>query len=204
MAEKRKMANEKRKAKEAERKADINAQAALLMRKRGPGRPPKAETLARMQAQLLMQQHDPGSASDGRRGRGRPRKDGSAPVPRKLTKAEISAANLYANATDLNVERSRSGRKIQRTTFHDEMEGGGLMKRPRTDEYGNETGMYVAERSAAAAARSAIAGGGKKDARRRPGARECMQITRKFTADVIDQKYFDTLMVRIACALLCS
>mmetsp|Transcript_16411 Transcript_16411/g.37553 ORF Transcript_16411/g.37553 Transcript_16411/m.37553 type:complete len:93 (-) Transcript_16411:130-408(-) len=28
---------------------------------------------------------------------------------------------------------------------------------------------------------------------RKPGARECMQLTRKFTNDVIEKRYFDTL-----------
>ena len=51
-----------------------------------------------------------------------------------------------------------------------------------------------------AAAKSAMAGGGnaagsgKKEPRRKPGARECMQISRKFGTDVIDQRYFDILM----------
>lgn len=203
----------------------------IITRKRGPGRPPKSETLARMQAQLILQQQQQQAAAATvqqppvKRGRGRPRKDGSAPIPRKLpAKFEISAANLYVNTADFTVERSRSGRKIQRTVFHDEVDGGGLMKRPRTDSehHGNSGGaasaasssqphgtrqvsMYVAERSAAAAAKSAIASGSsagkalgaagtKKEPRRKPGARECMQMSRKFSTGVIEQKYFDVLM----------
>lgn len=183
----------------------------ILTRKRGPGRPPKSETIAMMQAQLLLQ-HQQEAASSGKRGRGRPRKDGSAPIPRKLpTKSEISAENLYVEAAnDYSVERSRSGRKIQRTQFHDEMEGGGLMRRDKDDDgfaasgkssRGAHSSMYVAERSAAAAAKSAIAGGGrtpsssKKEGKRKPGARECMQITRKFGTEAIDEKHFDILMV---------
>lgn len=178
--------------------------------KRGPGRPPKSETMARIQAQAIHQKQQQ-VHSDGqpqKRGRGRPRKDGGIPIPRKLqTKAEISTANVLIDSSDSNVERSRSGRKIQRTVFHDEVEGGGLMKRARTDDHGGaaasasrQASMYLAERSAAAAAKSAIAGGGnapgmgKKEPRRKPGARECMQISRKFGTDVIDQKYFDVLM----------
>lgn len=191
--------------------------ATIVMRKRGPGRPPKAETLARLQAQLILQQQHEAAAvgitgQPVKRGRGRPRKDGSAPIPRKLpSKSEISANNLYTDMTDISVERSRSGRKIQRTVFHDELQGGGLMKRPRTDEHGGDSNsassrriaqasMYVAERSAAAAAKSAIATGGRtpgssrKEPRRKPGARECMQMSRKFGTGVLEQKYFDVLM----------
>lgn len=168
--------------------------------------------MARMQAQFFHQQQQQEVMADGqpiRRGRGRPRKDGGLPIPRKLqTKSEISTSNMYIDTSDSNVERSRSGRKIQRTVFHDEVEGGGLMKRTRTDDHGDvaasasrQASLYLAERSAAAAAKSAIAGGGlapgssKKEPRRKPGARECMQISRKFGTDVIDEKYFDILMV---------
>ena len=49
------------------------------------------------------------------------------------------------------------------------------------------------ERSAAAAAKSALAYS-KSGPRRKPGARECMQMSRKWGADVIEQKYFDILM----------
>jgi hypothetical protein len=159
-----------------------------------------------MQAQFF-QQHQHRAAADGqpvKRGRGRPRKDGGLPIPRKLPiKSEISMANLYFDNSDLNVERSRSGRKIQRTVFHDEMEGGGLMKRPRSDEHGGvaasasrQASMYLAERSAAAAARNGLTpASSKKEPRRKPGARECMQMSRKFSTTVIDQKYFDVLMV---------
>lgn len=224
VTEKRKIAYDKHRKKQAELKAEMKkaqgVSAALskvdkttpsFSRKRGPGRPPKAETLAKMQAQFLLQQQQEAAAaaaSDGhqpiKRGRGRPRKDGSAPIPRKLaTKSEISMSNLYLDTTDVSIERSRSGRKIQRTVFHDEIEGGGLMKKLRTDEHPGIAGSvpYVAERSAAAAAKSAIAGGGrkpemgKKEPRRKPGARECMQMSRKFTTEIIDQKYFDVLMV---------
>ena len=175
------------------------------MHKRGPGRPPKAETMARMQAQYF-QQHQHRAAADQpvKRGRGRPRKDGGLPIPRKLPiKSEISMANLYFDNSDSNVERSRSGRKIQRTVFHDEMEGGGLMKRPRSEEHGGvaasasrQASMYLAERSAAEAARNGLMpASSKKEPRRKPGARECMQMSRKFSTTVIDQKYFDVLMV---------
>ena len=208
--EKRKIAYEKRKAKEAEMRAQgipfgrakKPDPVTIVTRKRGPGRPPKAETLARLQAQLLLlQQQEDAAAAAGRRGRGRPRKDGSAPVPRKKGQGEISAANLYMDTTDLDVERSRSGRKIQRTIFHDEVElpsGGGLMKRPRTDEHGGIGAgtTYVAERSAAAAAKSALrrTPGMKKEQRRKPGARDCMQMTRKFDAGVIPEATFDVLL----------
>jgi len=230
-------AAKKKEKKEAEERAASLAAAAptktkdpvvvatdLITRKRGPGRPPKSETLARMQAQLLLQQQAAAAATEGgqqppiKRGRGRPRKDGSAPIPRKLpAKSEISTSNVYIDAPDFAVERSRSGRKIQRTVFHDEVDGGGLMKRARTDSEvaaalavqplqhhsTRHAGMYVAERSAAAAAKSAIASssskapgavGTKKEPRRKPGARECMQMSRKFNTGVIEQKYFDVLM----------
>jgi len=55
-----------------------------------------------------------------------------------------------------------------------------------------QASMYVVERSAAAAAKNMA--GSKKEARRKPGARNCMQITRKFTANVIEQDHFDVLM----------
>jgi hypothetical protein len=221
--EKRRVANEqkrffseKRKSKESElrsqgfwkEKTPSPVSMPVMHHKRGPGRPPKAETMARMHAQYYQQQQH--SAADGqpmKRGRGRPRKDGGAPIPRKLPiKSEISMANLYFDISDSNVERSRSGRKIQRTVFHDEMEGGGLMKRPRSDEHGGvaasasrQASMYLAERSAAAAAKSGLTpASSKKEPRRKPGARECMQISRKFSTTVIDQKYFDVLTVRPA------
>mmetsp|Transcript_15532 Transcript_15532/g.37236 ORF Transcript_15532/g.37236 Transcript_15532/m.37236 type:complete len:1403 (-) Transcript_15532:2548-6756(-) len=220
-SEKRQQQYQRRKQKEADLRAqgiftggnkDVQA-ATIVTRKRGPGRPPKAETIARMQAQLLLQQQQAAAAAAQpiKRGRGRPRKDGSAPIPRKLpTKSEISMKNLYVDVTDVSVERSRSGRKIQRTVFHDEIEGGGLMKRQRTDSEqlgsvpgpaatrGAQASMYVAERSAAAAAKCAIAGRahghGGATPRRKPGARECMQMSRKFGSGVIEQKYFDVLM----------
>jgi hypothetical protein len=214
--EQKKFFSEKRKSKEMELRAQglWKEKTPLpvsmpVMHKRGPGRPPKAETMARMQAQCFQQQqHHP--AEDGqpiKRGRGRPRKDGGAPIPRKLPiKSEISMANLYFDNSDSNVERSRSGRKIQRTVFHDEMEGGGLMKRPRSDEHGGvaasasrQASMYLAERSAAAAVKNVLTpASSKKEPRRKPGARECMQMSRKFSTTVIDQKYFDVLMVRPA------
>lgn len=222
-SEKRKIAYEKRRRKEAEmRAAGIPVKdktpmpTTIVTRKRGPGRPPKSETLAKMQAELILQQQmEAAKASEPpvKRGRGRPRKDGSAPIPRKLpSKFEISAANLYVEPRDYSpVERSRSGRKIQRTVFHDEVEGGGLMtnsyKRPRgpddrddislfspshTALASRQASMYVSERSAATTAKSVA--GLKKETRRKPGARNCMQITRKFTAGVIEQDHFNVLM----------
>ena len=214
--EKRKIAYEKRKSKEAEMKSlglpirgtkSLSPQALGI--KRGPGRPSKAEMVARLQAQqALVQKQQEEAAASGKRGRGRPRKDGSAPVPRiKPSKNEIALENMYLDTTDLSAERSRSGRKISRTTFHDDLEGGGLMKKARTDEHGGipsksssgKGSMYVSERRSAVAAKNAISGRGRsqeprKDSRRKPGARECMQISRKFDAGVIEQKHFDMLM----------
>lgn len=48
----------------------------IVTRKRGPGRPPKSETLAKMQAELILQQQmEAAKASEPpvKRGRGRPR-----------------------------------------------------------------------------------------------------------------------------------
>jgi hypothetical protein len=203
---------ERKKQDEANRKVKETSpkSASIGILKRGPGRPSKSEMMIRDQTQFSnqKQQHVQLEGQPQKRGRGRPRKDGGLPIPRKLqTKSEISTANMYIDNSDSNVERSRSGRKIQRTIFHDEVEGGGLMKRARTDDHGGaaasasrQASMYLAERSAAAAAKSAMAGAGnaagtgKKEPRRKPGARECMQISRKFGTDVIDQKYFDILM----------
>ena len=198
--EKRKIAYEKRKKKEAEMRAQgipvgrqksMSPASILTRKKRGPGRPSKSEMQARMQAQQLLmeQQRAAAAGQQGKRGRGRPRADGSDPVPRQYaSEYEISADNLYLDTEDLNVERSRSGRKIQRTTFHDEMEGGGLMKRPRLDSKGE----------AVAAAKGAWGGkamaGGKKEPKRKAGAREAMQVARKLGTTVIDPGYFDTLM----------
>ena len=214
--EKRKVAYEKRKAKESEMKSQglpvrgtksVSPQALGI--KRGPGRPSKAEMIARLQAQqALVQQQQEEAAASGKRGRGRPRKDGSAPVPRiKPSKNEIALENMYLDTTDLSAERSRSGRKISRTTFHDDLEGGGLMKKARTDEHGGiasksssgKGSMYVSERRSAVAAKNAISGRGRsqeprKDSKRKPGARDCMQVSRKFDAGVIEQKHFDMLM----------
>ncbi|KAL7485060.1 hypothetical protein ACHAW6_010688 [Cyclotella cf. meneghiniana] len=146
-----------------------------------------------------------------KRGRGRPRKDGRDPIPRQVQTVQHDP--IPANVDDTNVERSRSGRKIHRTIFHDEVNGGRGnrpdAKRPKKGSP-SETGgtsevleMTQAtsfsssgflERSAAAAAKSAIAGATKVGPRRKPGARECMQMSRKFGANVIEQKYFDVLM----------
>lgn len=69
-----------------------------------------------------------------------------------------------------------------------------------------QASMYVAERSAAAAAKNVA--GLKKEPRRKPGARECMQTTRKFTAGVIEQKHFNVLMASsvlgVSCSLFCA
>lgn len=99
---------------------------------------------------------------------------------------------------ETNVERSRSGRKIHRTIFHDETSIGrrsGDAKRAKTDDLAptiSSSGFL--ERSAAAAAKNAIAGVTKGSSRRKPGARECMQMSRKFGASIIEDKYFETLM----------
>ena len=205
--EQKRLFTEKRKTREVELRAQglwkekpTPSPATMPMHKRGPGRPPKAETMAKMQAQYYQQQE---VRQPLKRGRGRPRKDGKFPIPRKLpSKMEISMANLYYDhdESDEPVERSRSGRKIHRPTFHDDMEGGGLMYRQRSDEHGvaasasRQASIYLAQRSAASAAKSNLALSSKKEPRRKPGARECMQISRKFNTTVIDEKYFDVLM----------
>ncbi|KAL3799627.1 hypothetical protein ACHAWO_008943 [Cyclotella atomus] len=76
---------------------------------------------------------------------------------------------------DTNVERSRSGRKIHRTIFHD------------------ETALGRRSKKKAAAAKSG-AGVTKSGPRRKPGARECMQMSRRFGSNVIDEKYYEILM----------
>lgn len=73
-----------------------------------------------------------------------------------------------------------------------------------------QASMYVSERSAATTAKSVA--GLKKETRRKPGARNCMQITRKFTAGVIEQDHFNVLMASpflhllssLVCAILCK
>lgn len=210
--EKRKVAYEKRKAKEKEMRAQgipvrgSKSAVPTVKIRRKPGRPSKADLLLRLQVeQGLLQQQDMDSDSGGKRGksRGRPRKDGSSAVPRKLpSKHEVSLDNLYLDTADLSTERTSSGRKISRTTFHDDVEGGGLMyKKPRlSDEIVPITSNQYTGRRSAAAAKSVMGGGRgrsqepKKDGRRKPGARECMIISRKFKANVIEQKYFDVLL----------
>jgi len=184
--ERRKAAADNRKQKEAE----MRAAGIILPKKRGPGRPSKAEMAARLEAEQRHQEYLAAQSGSNKRGRGRPRKDGKDPIPRMFpSKSEISMDNLHLDiATAVGGQRSRSGRKIQRTIFHDEVgDSGGL--------------SLVAERSAAVAASRAIhqqgpggvimKGTGKNQ--RKPGARECMQLTRKFTNDVIEKRYFDTL-----------
>mmetsp|Transcript_25217 Transcript_25217/g.37194 ORF Transcript_25217/g.37194 Transcript_25217/m.37194 type:complete len:1132 (-) Transcript_25217:403-3798(-) len=176
-SEQRRIAAEKRRIKDAELRAHG------IPIKRGPGRPRKDEQ--RLLAALAQQPQ--------KRGRGRPRKDGKDPIPRKyMSKYEISAENVYFDEeSELTAaQRSRSGRKIQRTIFHDEVDHPGLMKKARTDEY---MGGY--EKGAAAAGRgSGKSASGKKEGRRKPGARECMQLTKKFDATPIDEQSFDVLM----------
>lgn len=188
-AEKRRVANEAKKAaaaearkKAAEEKARLDA---LQPPKRAPGRPrihplPEGAVPAPDQPPK-------------KRGRGRPRKDGRDPIPRAQSLPPMPAPIDY---DDTNVERSRSGRKIHRTIFHDESITGRRSvdgKRARTDDIQISSSGFL-ERSAAAAAKNAIAGVTKGGSRRKPGARECMQMSRKFGASVIEDKYFETLM----------
>ena len=182
-----------------------------------------------------------------KRGRGRPRKDGRDPIPRKsLEKQEQKVEDWDMSDVWTSEQRSRSGRKIQRTTFHDEV--GGLAfrlrdtKRSRNDEdddaasgsgavgSNEESGRRSDQTprrgvledskpaarislssvasyhgfvspdmtytpSASYAAASSVSSG--KNPRRKPGARECMQISRKFGSNIIDQRYFDILMVSL-------
>eukprot|EP00577_Skeletonema_sp_RCC1716_P003644 CAMPEP_0113431370 /NCGR_PEP_ID=MMETSP0013_2-20120614/33549_1 /TAXON_ID=2843 ORGANISM="Skeletonema costatum, Strain 1716" /NCGR_SAMPLE_ID=MMETSP0013_2 /ASSEMBLY_ACC=CAM_ASM_000158 /LENGTH=1481 /DNA_ID=CAMNT_0000320359 /DNA_START=19 /DNA_END=4464 /DNA_ORIENTATION=+ /assembly_acc=CAM_ASM_000158 len=176
-SEQRRIAAEKRRIKDAELRAHG------IPIKRGPGRPRKDEQ--RLLAALA--QHPQ------KRGRGRPRKDGKDPIPRKfMSKYEISAENVYFDEeSELTAaQRSRSGRKIQRTIFHDEVDHPGLMKKARTDEY---MGGY--EKGATAGGKgSGKSASGKKEGRRKPGARECMQLTKKFDDTPIDEQSFDVLM----------
>jgi hypothetical protein len=178
--EKRKVASEQRKiASERRRIKDAELRAYGIPIKRGPGRPRKDEQ--RLLAALAQQTH--------KRGRGRPRKDGRNPIPRMhMSKYEISADNLYYDeSSDLSAHRSRSGRKIQRTIFHDEVDHPGLMKKARIEEYlGYERGAAVASKGHGKS--------GKKEARRKPGARECMQLTKKFGVTPIDEHSFDVLL----------
>jgi len=174
-SEQRRIASEKRRFKDA----DLRAHGIPV--KRGPGRPRKDEQ--RLLASLA--QHPQ------KRGRGRPRKDGKDPIPRKfMSKYEISADNLYYDEeSELTAaQRSRSGRKIQRTIFHDEVDHPGLMKKARTDEY------VGYEKSTGAGKGSGKSASGKKEGRRKPGARECMQLTKKFGVTPIDEHSFDVLM----------
>ena len=176
-SEQRRIAAEKRRIKDAELRAHGYPV------KRGPGRPRKDEQ--RLLASLAQQPQ--------KRGRGRPRKDGKDPIPRKfMSKYEISADNLYYDEeSDLaSSHRSRSGRKIQRTVFHDEMDHPGLMKKARTDMY---VGSF--ERGATATGKGpGKPSSGKKENKRKPGARECMQLTKKFGPTPIDEHSFDVLV----------
>ncbi|KAL7469516.1 hypothetical protein ACHAXS_009779 [Conticribra weissflogii] len=168
-----------------------------------------------------------------KRGRGRPRKDGSDPIPRKPVEKPAPKVEEFYDVSDAWTleQRSRSGRKIQRTTFHDEVGGIGLRlreaKRARSEALEEEQAAAAAAIATAAipddsakttprrvAAEepkpvgrnnaTSIAGTPGfaaadattvKITRRKPGARECMQISRKFGSGVIDQRYFDILMV---------
>lgn len=177
------------------------------------------------------------AAPPKKRGRGRPRKDGSDPIPRKPVEKPAPRVEELYDVSDAwtSEQRSRSGRKIQRTTFHDEVGGIGLRlreaKRARTEALEEEQAAAAASSAAAAAASvqddsarttprrstaeepkaagrnslpsaagtpgfAAVADAASgKITRRKPGARECMQISRKFGSGVIDQRYFDILMV---------
>ncbi|KAL3801016.1 hypothetical protein HJC23_002309 [Cyclotella cryptica] len=181
-------------------------------RKKSPGRPrltPPAPTSVASSTSNVPPTGD--DQPPKKRGRGRPRKDGRDPIPRQVQ--TVQPTPIPVDVDDTNVERSRSGRKIHRTIFHDEVNGGRGnrpdAKRPKKGSPSDTAGTSEAlemtqatsfsssgflERSAAAAAKSAIAGATKVGPRRKPGARECMQMSRKFGANVIEQKYFDVLM----------
>ena len=196
-SEKRRIANEAKKAASAEARkkaAEEKARIDALQPKRSPGRP---------RNQPLSETTDISYADQPpkKRGRGRPRKDGRDPIPRAQSLPPMPAPVDY---DDTNVERSRSGRKIHRTIFHDESAMGrrGDGKRAKLGE-GYDVDLAQSssfsstgylERSAAAAAKNAITGSNKAGPRRKPGARECMQMSRKFGANIIDDKYFDILM----------
>ena len=193
MAEKRRVSNEAKKAAAAEARkkaADEKARLDALQPKKPLGRP-RIHPLPDSAAPSVDQ-------PPKKRGRGRPRKDGRDPIPRAQSLPPMPAP---VPVDETNVERSRSGRKIHRTIFHDETLGrrGNDAKRTKTDtlELSEATSFSSSgflERSAAAAAKNAIAGATKSGPRRKPGARECMQMSRKFGANEIDDKYFDVLM----------
>jgi len=172
------------------------------------------------------------AAPPKKRGRGRPRKDGSDPIPRKpVEKPAPKVEELYEMSDAWTLEqRSRSGRKIQRTTFHDEVGGIGLRlresKRAKSEALEEEqaaavtgaaasvhddsarttfrrstaeepkaAGRNILPSAAGTPGSAAVADAASgKITRRKPGARECMQISRKFGSGVIDQRYFDILM----------
>ena len=194
MAEKRRISNEAKKAAAAEARkkaADEKARLDALQPKRPLGRP-RIHPLPDSATPFVDQ-------PPKKRGRGRPRKDGRDPIPRAQSLPPMPAP---VPVDETNVERSRSGRKIHRTIFHDETAIGRRAndaKRAKTEalELSQATSFSSSgflERSAAAAAKNAIAGATKSGPRRKPGARECMQMSRKFGANEIDDKYFDVLM----------
>jgi hypothetical protein len=194
-AEKRRLANEVKKAAAAEARkkaAEEKARLDALQPAKKPGRP-RIHPLPTDDAAPTFDQ------PPKKRGRGRPRKDGRDPIPRAQSLPPMPAPIDY---DDTNVERSRSGRKIHRTIFHDETALGRRSsdgKRAKTEapELSQATSFSSSgflERSAAAAAKNAIAGVTKSGPRRKPGARECMQMSRRFGSNVIDEKYYEILM----------
>ena len=92
-----------------------------------------------------------------------------------IKKAEAAAGEAIGSAVKVSVERS-DGQKplVSRST-------------PST-AVTPSTSQSVVDRGGGS-------GSGHKVPRRKPGARECMQISRRFGANIIPQNYMETLLV---------
>lgn len=213
----------------------------VLIKKRGPGRPPKAETLAKRQAE-----------SEAAKKALEAGVSGHSPSPAKYT--------TTGKVVTQEQQRSRSGRVVKRNTMFDDIEegpqllptpsttlelkedqkvpivlsndaplrinstetnhttniivpsqGGSVVSTPRvekpsTPQSQTSTVKATSNNNISVSGKvskvsplpvsmvSAQASSSTKAPRRKPGARECMQISRRFGAEIIPESYMDILL----------
>jgi hypothetical protein len=214
----------------------------LLIKKRGPGRPPKAETLAKRQAESAAAKKALEAGVSG-----------NSPSPAKYT--------TTGKVVTQEQQRSRSGRVVKRNTMFDDIEegpqllptlsttlelkedqkvpivrsndaplrintaetnhtttniiapsqGGSVVSTPRVEKPSTPQSQVSTVKATSnnnisvsgkvskvsplpVSMVSAQASSSTKAPRRKPGARECMQISRRFGAEIIPESYMDILL----------
>lgn len=207
----------------AERKSPAKRAAATApVVKRPVGRPPKNRPPAVAAADLPRKRGRPPAVGPPRK-RGRPPKkpkmtvevaesDDGMLVERTEVQGKLAASPAGA------IHTTRTGRTVRRSTFHDEIEQGAQFLKssrkspkssPNDTSYGgsfrsteaaapSDMDLDATEPAAAAPVKAPPAPPVRQESsrnpRRKPGARECMQISRRFGDKVIPDKYYDILM----------